>query len=76
MPEENSLRNLKYLHVEKSSRRLTSKDLAELTGYTVSSVKAWFANPESPRRRYVPDRAVAMMRSALKDSDIEKFTRT
>ena len=73
MREEDSLVNLKYLHLEKTSRRLTLEDIATLTGYTPSSVGAWFTSPDSTRRRHVPDRAVAMMKAALKASDIEKY---
>ena len=73
MREEDSLLNLQYLRLEKTRRRLTSEDLASLTGYAASSVAAWFTSPSSARRRHVPDRAVAMMKAALKASDIEKY---
>ena len=59
------MNNLDYIRNLRSSRMLTNHEIAELSGYSLGSVKAWFSDKGSDRHRPVPDRAVTIIQLKL-----------
>ena len=62
------MKNLDYIKRIQKQRQLTHAEIAELSGYSLGHVRAWFVKPSSSRFRPVPTRAVTIIQLKLKDS--------
>jgi DNA-binding transcriptional regulator YiaG len=55
---------------------LTNKQIAEMTGYAVDTVKAWRAErrPDSKKYRKMPERAMKLLKFEIADRNLKRKT--
>ena len=61
--------NNKQMHDWKDKFSLTQKDISEITGYSISSVKKWFIESDSKGYKKVPDRALNLFKYWMDKED-------